>query len=128
MALLATRIHAILKLIHHHALEDIALVINIRKNVFPEDVQDGRVDHEAVDAHPEPVGEGGEGEGDDEDGEEGGDEDDEGFGRYEVEPEPEDPGEEGGGGGLEAGEPVGDDGEEDGYYDCGILVCCNRTV
>lgn len=118
MAPRPTRIHAILKLIHHHALEDIALVINITKDVFPEDVQDGWVDHEAVDAHPEPVGEGGEGEGDDEDGEEGGDKDDEGFGGDEVEPEPEDPGEEGGGGGLEAGEPVGDDGEEDGYDDC----------
>lgn len=113
MTPLPAPIHALRKLIHHHPLEHIRLVVDVRERVVPEGVEDGVGDEEAADAHPEAVGEGDDGEGDDEVGEEGGGEDDEGFGGEEVEEEPEDPVEEGGGVGAEVGEPVGYYGEED---------------
>lgn len=125
-----------LEFVDHHALEDVCLfilllvlgvdggvfwgkgwrylIIYIMKNVFPKGVENLGGHEEPADAHPETVGEGDEGEGDDEVGEDGGHEDDEGFGGYEVEEEPHYPGEEGGGGGVEVGEPVGDYGEEEG--------------
>ena len=71
--------------VNHHSLEYICLVIDIVGPVSPKDVQDFRRDEEAADAHPETVGEGGEGEGDNEIGKERGYEDDERFGGYEVE-------------------------------------------
>lgn len=82
------------------------------EDVFVEHVQDGRLDHEPVEAHPQTIRKCDERKGDDEVGEERGHEDYEAFGGQQVTEEPEDPGEEGGGGGLEVDEPVGDDGEE----------------
>lgn len=84
------------------------------EHVFVENVEDGRLHHEPVDAHPQAVGEGHQGKGDDEGGEERGHEHHQAFGGQQVAEEPEDPGEEGLGGGLEVDEPVGDDGEEQG--------------
>lgn len=84
------------------------------KDVLVKGVENGRRDHEAADGHPEAVCEGHEGQGDDEAGHEGGHEDDERLGGQQVEEEPHDPGEEGLGRGLEVGQPVRDDGEEDG--------------
>ncbi len=78
------------------------------EDVFPERVERGRRDHEAVYTHPEPVCESREGEGDDEVGEDGRDEYDEGFGGDEVEEEPHDPDNEGVGCGLKVGEPIRD--------------------
>jgi hypothetical protein len=36
----------VLKLIDHHSLEDIALIIDVMEDVFPEDVEDGGSDEE----------------------------------------------------------------------------------
>lgn len=110
------------ELVDHHALKYVGLVVDVVEDVLPERVQDGRGHEEAADGHPEAVGEGDEGQGDDEVGEDGGDEDDEGFGGHEVEEEPHHPGEEGGAVGAEVGEPVGDDGEEDGDDDCVVVI------
>lgn len=90
------------------------LIVNVVENIFPERVKDLGGDEEPADTHPEAVGEGDESQGDDEVGEDGGHEDDEGFGGDEVQEEPHYPGEEGGGGRIEVGEPVGDNGEEEG--------------
>lgn len=103
-----------LKLIHHHPLKHVALVVGIVRPVPPKDVQVLRRNHEAANAHPQAVRKGRRRERDDEDGGERGDKDDEGLGGEQVEEEPHDPVPEAGGGGLEVGEPVGDDGEDDG--------------
>lgn len=58
------------------------------KHISPKHIQDLRTDEESAHAHPQPVGESGEGESDDEDGEEGGDENDERFGGEQIEEEP----------------------------------------
>lgn len=107
-------VDALGELVVHHALEDVLLVVPVVEDVLVEGVEDGGADHEAVDGHPEAVGEGDEGEADDEGGEERRKKDDEGLGGEEVEEEPHCPDEEGVGGGAEVGEPVGNDGEDEG--------------
>ncbi|GJC95649.1 spore wall protein 2 [Colletotrichum higginsianum] len=102
------------ELVTHHALEDVLLVVPVVEDVAVEGVEDGGGDHEAVDAHPQAVGEGDEGEADDEAREQRGEEDDEALGGEQVEEEPEDPDEEGVGGRAEVGQPVGDGGEDEG--------------
>ncbi len=52
-------------------MEDIGLIINIMEDISPEDIQQLRADHEAVDRHPQSIGEGRESERDDEVGEDG---------------------------------------------------------
>jgi hypothetical protein len=54
-----------LELIHHHAREDVGLVVDVVEDVLVEDVEDCRGHEEAADAHPEAVGEGDYGEGED---------------------------------------------------------------
>lgn len=107
-------ISPVCKLIVHHSLEHVGLVVDVAKDVFPKDVEDLVRDEEPADGHPQAVCEGGDGEGDDKVGEEYGDEDDEGFGGEEVKEEPHYPVKECGSCGLEVGEPVGNDREEDG--------------
>lgn len=106
--------HSLRKLIYHHPLEDVGLKVDIASPVPPKDIQNGRIDKEATDAHPQAVRKGGESQGDDEDGENRRHEHDEGFGRDEVEEQPHEEGEEGRGVWAEVTEPVGDDGEEGG--------------
>lgn len=88
LAVRCARIRAPLKLIDHHPLEYVRLVIDIVENVLPEGVEQRDRVQEAADRHPEAVDKGHESEGDDEGGDEGGDEDDQGFGGEEVEKEP----------------------------------------
>lgn len=114
-------IHAVLEFVDHHSLEDIGLVVDIMEDVSPERVEDLLRNQEPADTHPEAVCEGHDGQGDDEVRKDGGDEDDERFCGDKVEEDPHDEGEEGCGGGLEVGEPVGDDGEEGGDYDCVVV-------
>ena len=85
MTPLPTPIASILKLVHHHSLKDIRLVVYVVEDVLPEDIEDGGRDEEAADGHPEAVGEGGQGQADDEVGEDGGHEHDEGFSGHEIE-------------------------------------------
>ena len=47
------------ELVDHHTLEDVRLVVDVVEDVLPKDVQDGWGDHEAANAHPEAVQEGG---------------------------------------------------------------------
>lgn len=82
------------------------------EHVFVKHVEDRRLHHEPIDAHPQAVGEGDQGKGNNEGGEERGHEYYQTFCRQKVAEEPEDPGEEGGARGLEVDEPVGDDGEQ----------------
>ncbi len=109
-----TSVNPIFEFINHHALKDIGLIVDVVEDVFPEHIQSAHGDEEAVYAHPETVGESGDCEGDYEDRENGTDEDDERFGGDEVEEEPEDPDPEGVRCVVEVGEPVFNDGEEDG--------------
>lgn len=88
---------------------------------MPERVEDCDGDKESADTHPESVCECDDGKRKDEVREEGCHKNNERFGCEKVQEEPEDPGEEGGCGGGEVGEPVGDDREEDCYYDCAFL-------
>ena len=104
-----TAIRPLRELVNHHPLEHIRLVVDVVEHVFPERVEEGEWHEEPADAHPEAVGEGYDGEGEDEVGEERGYQHDEGFGGEEVEEEPHYPGEEGGCRGTEVGEPVGYD-------------------
>lgn len=87
------------------------------EDIFPKHIQHLRADQEATDAHPQPVRERGQGEGDDKVREERGHEHDEGFAGQEVQEEPHDPGEEAAGGWAEVVEPVRDDGENKGDED-----------
>lgn len=119
---LCTTIRPLRKLVDHHALENVALIVNVVEYVFPKHVQDLGRYHEAVDRHPEPVCEGGESERDDEVGEDGRHEDDERLGCNKVEEQPHYPGEESLRCGLEVGEPVGDNAEDAGNQDCALSV------
>jgi hypothetical protein len=112
LAALPARVHPLRKLVDHHPLKDVLLIVPVVEHVFVKHVQDRRRDHEPVDRHPQAVGERHERERDDERGEQAGHEDYQAFSREQVEEEPHHPGEEGLCGRLEVGEPVGDDGEE----------------
>ena len=106
--------HRFPELIDHHALKHVGLVVDVVEDVLPEDVKGADRDHEAANGHPQAVGEGCDGEGDDKDGRDAGYEDDEALSGEEVEKEPHNPGGEGVGRGAEVGEPVGDDAKEEG--------------
>lgn len=84
------------------------------EHVFVKHVQDRRLHHEPIDAHPQAVGEGDQGKGNNKGGEERGHEYHQTFCRQKVAEEPEYPGEEGSRCGLEVNKPVGDDGEQQG--------------
>lgn len=67
-----TAIRPLRELVNHHPLEHIRLVVDVVEHVFPERVEEGKRHEEPADAHPEAVGKGHDGEGEDEVGEEGG--------------------------------------------------------
>lgn len=89
--------------VDHHSLENVGLVIDVVEDVAPEGVQRLGWHEEASSAHPQAVGEGGGGQGDDEDGHDGADQHDERLGGQQVEEQPHDPSEEGIGCGAEVG-------------------------
>lgn len=95
-----------LELVHHHALEDVRLVVDVVEDVLPENIQERHRDQEPSDAHPKAVRKSGQGEGDDEVREDAGDEDHERLGSDKVEKEPHDPGEESAGCRLHVDQPV----------------------
>lgn len=109
-----TIISPVLKFVDQHTLEHVSLVVDVMEHVFPEDVESGQRHEKAINAHPETVGKCRYSKGNDEDGEYGADEHDEGLCGYEIKEEPEDPEPEGTRGGLEADEPICDNGEKGG--------------
>ena len=109
-----TSVYPVFEFINHHALKDVGLIIDIVKNVFPENIQCAHRNKEAVHAHPEPISESRDCEGDYEDRENRTDENDEGFCGDEIEEEPEHPDPEGVRCVVEISEPVCHDGEEHG--------------
>ena len=112
IAIRGASVVSVCKFIDHHALEDIALVINVVKHVAPEGVQVSRANHETHCAHPETVGEGGGGKSDDEDRTDTGDEDNKRLGGNQVKEEPHDPHPEASSRAAEVTKPVHDNAEE----------------
>ena len=107
-----TAIHPPAKLIHHHVLKHVFLVVPVVENITIENVEQRRLHHEAAHAHPQAVGKRHEGERDDKTGEKRGHKDHKPFSREQVEKDPEHPGEEGRARRLQVVEPVRDGAED----------------
>src|SRR5579871_4319018 len=79
------------KLVDHHSLEDVRLVINVVENILPERIEDVHRHQKAVDAHPEAVKKSGHGERYDKNREYGGYQYDERLCCHEIEKKPHHP-------------------------------------
>lgn len=101
------------KLVDHHALKNVALVVDVMEHVAPEGIEVGGTDHEAHSTHPKTVGESSGGESNNEDGNKAGDEDNKRLGSDQVKEEPHNPSPEAASGVAEVAEPVDDNAEEE---------------
>ena len=109
-----TAVHASTKLVDHHALEDVTLVVNVVEDVSPENVELLWWHKETTSAHPQTVCKGSTGQSDDEDRYQGGDENDQRLGGDQIEEQPHDPSPESLCFRTEVAEPITDDREENG--------------
>jgi len=114
VAIRGTSVVSVRKLIDHHTLKDVALVVDVVEDVAPEGVQVSRANHETHSAHPETVGKGSGSQSNDKDRNDTGDEDDKGLSGNQVEEEPHDPHPEASSCAAEVTKPVHDNAEEQG--------------